>query len=154
MADETKQPESDLKTPEWEKPVTVSIEMPWVMRGVLAQMGQKSGKPAERVAYELIERQIGMWVEQARHLNEQIAIGDESGEAVPMEEAFPSDPVARAERRQQFLRRFVERNMPERLDEFDRNGGTLPEFETKGKPSPTKECGAREATAGKEASAA
>ena len=88
MADDMKQPESDAKTPAWEKPVTVSIEMPWVMRGVLAQMGQKSGKPAERVAYELIERQVGMWVEQARHLNEQIAAGDDSGESVPMDDAY------------------------------------------------------------------
>jgi hypothetical protein len=87
MADETTQAK-DKRLPAWEEPVTVSIEMPLVMRGVLTQLGQKNGKPAEQVAYELIERQIGMWVEQARHLNEKIAQGDDSGDSIPADEAF------------------------------------------------------------------
>lgn len=83
----------------------LEIDVPDEMIQVLSRMGEKSGKSPTEALLALLDREIGVYVEDQKRFNDLIAEGDDSGPAVPY-----TEEVRERQRRQ----------MRERIELFDR----------------------------------
>ncbi|MEM1012901.1 MAG: hypothetical protein AAGI46_11860 [Planctomycetota bacterium] len=84
----------------------LEIEVSDEMIQVLARMGEKSGKSPAEALMALLDREIGVYVEDQKRFNDLIAEGDDSGPAIPVTDEYWAQE---------------ERHMEEQMDLMDKH---------------------------------
>ncbi|MEM7807758.1 MAG: hypothetical protein AAF561_06575 [Planctomycetota bacterium] len=88
----------------------LEIEVSDEMLQVLARMGEKSGKSPAEALIALLDREVGVYVEDQKRFNDLIAEGDDNGPAIVADDAFWERKHRQLQERLELRRRHREEN--------------------------------------------